>query len=161
MSGFRVILDACVLVPITKADLLLQLANRRAFHPLWSPRILDEVTQAIPSATKGRVTDERAQMRVQMMNNAFEDALVDDRHGLEQHITGPPDSNDRHVVAAAIHGRAAAIVTDNIKDFPEAALIAMSEQRKNPPETVDGLLRSLSRAGLPDFTNEVWSALET
>ena len=30
-----------------------------------------------------------------------------------------PDPNDRHVLAAAIHGEATVIVTENLKDFPD------------------------------------------
>lgn len=33
-----------------------------------------------------------------------------------------PDQDDRHVVAAAIHTRAEAIITFNVKDFPEKTL---------------------------------------
>ena len=33
-----------------------------------------------------------------------------------------PDPDDRHVLAAAIVGRCDVIVTQNIQDFPEAAL---------------------------------------
>ncbi|MEI8311161.1 MAG: PIN domain-containing protein [Verrucomicrobiota bacterium] len=33
-----------------------------------------------------------------------------------------PDPEDRHVLAAAIHGRADVIVTFNLKDFPSARL---------------------------------------
>ena len=34
MTGFRVLLDACVLVPIAKADLLLTLAENKSYFPL-------------------------------------------------------------------------------------------------------------------------------
>ena len=33
-----------------------------------------------------------------------------------------PDANDRHVLAAAIRGKASYIVTFNLKDFPESYL---------------------------------------
>ncbi|MDY6810872.1 MAG: hypothetical protein SW127_17975 [Actinomycetota bacterium] len=52
------------------------------------------------------------------MNDAFEDALIEGWEPLEDGIRGLPDPNDRHVVAAAVRGSAAAIVTDNLKHFP-------------------------------------------
>ena len=55
---------------------------------------------------------------VELMNEAIEDCLV---RGYERLIDSLvlPDPNDRHVLAAAIAGHADAIVTFNLKDFPE------------------------------------------
>lgn len=39
MARFSVLLDACVLVPITLADTLLHQAEAGLFRPLWSSRI--------------------------------------------------------------------------------------------------------------------------
>ncbi|MEV6214580.1 PIN domain-containing protein [Nocardia sp. NPDC051833] len=111
MSGFRVVLDACVLVPIVKSDLLLTLAKRHAFCPLWSERILDEVSRAVVKVNP-RMTEERIARRVDGMNAAFEDACVEGWEPLEQCVTGLRDAADRHVVAAAVRGNAAAIVTE-------------------------------------------------
>ena len=52
MVGFRMMLDACVLVPIHKADLLLTFAEHRAYYPLWSNRIMDETVRGINRATR-------------------------------------------------------------------------------------------------------------
>ncbi|WP_375295805.1 PIN domain-containing protein [Gordonia westfalica] len=112
MAGFRVVLDACVLVPINKVELLLTFAEQRAYFPLWSDRIMDETVRSIHKATKGRVSEERARTRVGAMNNAFEDACVEGWEPLEAAIAGMPDPDDRHVVAAAVRGHASAIVTD-------------------------------------------------
>jgi predicted nucleic acid-binding protein len=187
MSGFRVVLDTCVLVPIVKADLLLTLARRGAFHPLWSDAIMEELSRAIVKVNPD-VTEERAAARILDMNNAFEDALVDGWEPLEGCIAGLPDPDDRHVVAAAVRGNAAAIVTDNIKHFPDDALepwglhavssdeflldaldlsksgmlsclIEMVEKRKHPPVTVENILASLERASAGKFAREVLSIL--
>lgn len=41
--AFRVLLDACVLLPYQLCDLLLRLAEDDLYEPLWSEEILDEV----------------------------------------------------------------------------------------------------------------------
>ncbi|MFV0496220.1 PIN domain-containing protein [Mycobacterium sp.] len=185
MSGFRVVLDTCVLVPIVKADLLLTLAARQAFHPLWSCTILRELSRAIVIANP-TMTEERATVRIMDMNAAFEDALVEGWEPIEDCVPGIPDPNDRHAVAAAIRGNAAAIVTDNTKHFPDEALrewglhavtsddflldlldlnpirmlgclIEMSDKRRNPPTTADDLIAALERAALPKFAGKLRS----
>ncbi len=55
------------------------------------------------------------------MNRAFPDALVDGWPPLVETIS-LPDATDRHVVAAALSGRADVIVTENQKDFPPEEL---------------------------------------
>ena len=57
------------------------------------------------------------------MRITFPDALVTEWEGLVPTIH-LPDPGDRHVVAAARAGRADVIVTDNLADFPAAALPA-------------------------------------
>jgi predicted nucleic acid-binding protein len=189
MSGFRVVLDACVLVPIVKADLLLTLAQRQVYHPLWSNAILGETKRAILKI-RPTMTDDRAQARIDKMNAAFEDALVEGWEPLENCIIGLPDLDDRHVVAAAVRGSAAAIVTDNIKHFPDAALepwglhaissdeflldlldlssdavlsslIEMTDKRRNPPVTTTRLLEILELSCAPGFAEELRLILDT
>jgi hypothetical protein len=57
------------------------------------------------------------------METAFPDALVAGWEPLIG-IVLLPDPDDRHVVAAALAGRADVIVTDNLTDFPPTALPA-------------------------------------
>lgn len=110
------------------------------------------------------------------MDNAVLDCLVE---SFEDLIPGLnlPDENDRHILAAAIRGRADIIVTMNIKDFPDIELSKYSIQAvhpddficdilnlspeavyasartvrsrlSNPPKTVDEYLDTLERNGL-------------
>lgn len=59
MASFGVVLDACVLVPVSLADTLLRIAEYGVYRPIWSDRILVEVRRAIltvhPDLDAGRV----------------------------------------------------------------------------------------------------------
>jgi predicted nucleic acid-binding protein len=116
--SFRVVLDACVLVPSLLCDVLLHLAEDDLYNPLWSAEILDETQRALVG--KLGVDPERAQRRLGQMRRAFPSAEVDDYESLIPAMTHDP--KDRHVLAAAVRGNADLIVTANIKDFPASAL---------------------------------------
>jgi len=47
-----------------------------------------------------------------------------------------PDPGDRHVLAAAIRGRADVIVTMNLKDFPDAVLNSFGIEAQHPDEFI-------------------------
>src|SRR5699024_5984710 len=108
------VLDACALVPIRLATTLLWLAEAGSCELLWSDRILDEVQRNLP---KLGISQEKAVHRVRTMRGAFgEAALVDDFDHLITDMTCDP--KDRHVLAAAVRGKADTLVTFNLKDFP-------------------------------------------
>ncbi len=120
MPQYTALLDACVLVPVALADTLLRVAERELYRPQWSTRILDEAADAIVEIHPDLAPDVVAK-RFTAMNAAFEDALVQGWEALEASIA-LPDPDDRHVVAAAMRGRADAIVTANVRDFPDEIL---------------------------------------
>jgi len=62
-------------------------------------------------------TDAYVGRLARQMTLSFPDALVEGWERVEGSIE-LPDLNDRHVVAAALIGRADVIVTDNTRDFP-------------------------------------------
>lgn len=124
--AFSALLDTCVLVPSRARDVLLQVALGRVFRPLWSSEILRELDYTLRRLGRERgaapeETDAYLARLLQQMESAFPDAVVT---GWEQVIgtIDLPDSNDRHVVAAALIGRADVIVTENGKDFPRDRL---------------------------------------
>jgi hypothetical protein len=69
----------------------------------------------------------------ELMNRAVPDCLV---HGYEHLVEAVtlPDADDRHIVAAAIHARADAIVTFNLKDFPVAILKPLNLEAIHPDD---------------------------
>lgn len=175
-SNFTVIYDACVLYPAPLRDLLIQLALTGTFRARWSQDIQNEW---IRNLLKNRpdLSQETLEKTAAMMNRAVLDSLVS---GYEPLIAGLtlPDADDRHVLAAAIKGQAEAIVTFNLKDFPqehlsqfnlwaqhpdefirdlidlspESVLVAAHRCRarlKNPPKTVDDYLDTLLAQQLP------------
>lgn len=108
---------------------------------------------------------------------AFEDAMVIEFNHSLPIAAGIPDSDDQHVVAAALKTQAAIIVTENLKDFPAevladlnmeaksadafiadtialnearavAAIRRMRERFKRPEMTPDELLLMMEAAGL-------------
>jgi hypothetical protein len=117
--------DACALAGALKRNLLLTLAEAEFFRLRWSAPVLDEVQRAIEGILAGKGAEdavERASRARAAMEKAFADAMVDEFDTFLPLCDGLPDPGDAHVLAAAMKTRAATIVTDNLKDFPEAIL---------------------------------------
>lgn len=129
---YAALLDSCVLVPNVLCDTLLRLAEAGFYRPLWSERILAEVREVVLRVHPD-LAPERIERRLQAMNAAFEDATVT---GWEPLAAGLdlPDPDDRHVLAAGIAGGAQALVTFNLKDFPDAAVASTSVEPRHPDE---------------------------
>lgn len=134
MAAFTVVYDACVLYPAPLRDLLMWLAVTDLFRAKWTNAIHEEW---ISNVLKDRSDLTRAKLeRVRdLMNENVRDGLVE---GYEHLIpcVELPDQNDRHVVAAAIHARADAIVTFNLKDFPSSALAPLRLEALHPDEFI-------------------------
>lgn len=176
MSKFSVLYDACVLYPAPLRDLLMRLALTDLFSAKWTNQIHEEW---ISNLLKNRPDLNRASLErtKNLMNLNARDCLVEGYEHLIE-LVKLPDTNDRHVLAAAIHAHCDAIITYNLKDFPEAALspynievihpddfiklqielshqsviLAVKEHReslKNPPKTVDDYLETLLKQHLP------------
>ncbi|MCL1898168.1 MAG: PIN domain-containing protein [Micrococcales bacterium] len=135
---FKALLDSNVLVPMALTDTLLRAAERGLFSPLWSVTILNEVRSAL-IRTRPDLSEPRIDSRLRAMNSQFPDAgitgfesLVNDLHF--------PDPDDRHVVAAALHGQATVIVTANLKDFPKASLDALGLEATSPDQFLRDLI---------------------
>jgi predicted nucleic acid-binding protein len=174
--SFTAVLDANVLYPFSLRDTLLRLAELELYTPLWSARILKEMTRNL---VERQLTEEQAARIEQAMRTAFEEAEVDpdEIERLEPAMTN--DEKDWHVLAAAVAADAELIVTFDLSDFPaeaceplgveaihpddflldlhdlnpEAVLTALEQQAADlhPPWPLEQLLSALTTAGVPRF----------
>lgn len=132
--AFVVLYDACVLYPAPLRDLLVRLANTGIVRARWSEPILDECFRSI-LANRPDLKPEALVRTRELMTQAVPDCIVT---GFEALIEGLdlPDKDDRHVLAAAIRSGAQAIVTFNLKDFPEQKLVPYNVEAKHPDDFV-------------------------
>jgi|SRR5579863_4650995 len=147
-NEYAAVLDACVLAPMPLCDTLLRLAEHPAFYrPLWSEEILREVGNVIEN--KLGYSSEQRDRRLTAMKKAFPEAVVQIPARLDSFDC--PDTKDRHILAAAVRGEASAIITRNIKHFPQECLeeygllcqtpddFLIHQFHLNPPLVVDKL----------------------
>ncbi|MEP5761426.1 MAG: PIN domain-containing protein [Litoreibacter sp.] len=127
----RLLLDACVLYPTVMREVLLGVAARGLFEPLWSDRILEEWARAARKI--GPMGETQARGEIALLRAGWPEASVRPGEGLQARLY-LPDENDIHVLAAAISGSAEAIVTLNAKDFPRATLADEGVRRIAPDE---------------------------
>ena len=170
------LLDANVLYPALLRNVLMYLAVHGLYRPLWSEAIHVEWMTALRREHPD-VTERQIARTKRLMNENMPDATVT---GYEKLIPSLvlPDTNDRHVLAAAVHGGASIIVTRNLKHFPAnalkphgvsahspdafvvdligrdtdavvTALAQLRSQLKAPPYSVDDLLAGLERQKMP------------
>lgn len=125
------VLDTNVLFPFQLRNLLLHLAVEDLYTPLWSAEILEELARVLGSHA-GLTEGQRAHL-LEQMGKYFPDALGsapgDAADGLLL-----PDEGDRHVIALAAHYEADAIVTANLRHFPESALKGLGVEAWHPDE---------------------------
>jgi predicted nucleic acid-binding protein len=183
--GYAAVLDANVLYPASLRDTLLRFAAAGLYDLLWSERILDEAERNLLAA--GRVDESGARRLRNAMTAAFDDAIVPEEAiaGLEEAMTNDP--KDRHVLAAAVASEAQAVITMNLRDFPDASTgpydvealhpddflmvlhamdpdfaIALVRRQaadlKNPPHTVEEILDMLALT-VPTFAAAIRDGL--
>ena len=165
----------------------MQLAMTGLFRARWSSQIHDEWIRSVLRVRPDLTAEQLSRTR-QLMDSHVLDALVT---GFEPLINALklPDPDDRHVLAAAIQCGADAIVTFNVKDFPDDALsaygietihpdsfivnhldlapsvvlTAVKQTRarlKNPPRSPEEYLGCLGEQGLPQTVSELRRSIQ-
>ena len=109
----KVLIDACVLYPTVLREIVLGLAGNGAFEPVWSERILEEWRRAAVRQGDGAI----AEAEIAAARALFPHAAVGAAPEVESRLN-LPDPDDVHVLASAIVGECAELLTLNLKDFP-------------------------------------------
>ena len=132
--------DACVLFPPSLRDFLVWLSISGACRARWSGTIHDEWIRNVlvhrPTVLKASL--ERCR---KLMDESVPDSLVVGYEVLVSSLA-LPDPDDRHVLAAAIHGGADCIVTFNLKDFPKSSLSPYRIEAVHPDDFVSQLFEA-------------------
>jgi predicted nucleic acid-binding protein len=132
LGNFTAFLDASVLYPAPLRDLLLELAVADVYRAKWSDAVHEEWITAVLRA-RHDLTRRQLERTRALMNAHARDALITGFEPLID-VLDLPDPDDRHVLAAAIKGRADLIVTTNLKDFPAASLGRWGIEAQHPDE---------------------------
>ena len=101
------------------------------YKPKWSPHILEELERNLKHPPFD-LTEEKAQYRVACMTSAFPEALIEGYDALINLM--PNDPKDRHVLAAAVYGKADAIITVDKAGFPDECLRSFGIERLTPDQ---------------------------
>lgn len=175
-APFRVVVDACALIPVTLCDTLLRAAAAGFFQIYWSEEILEETRRNL--VRQLGLPEDGATRRCEAMRRAFREAMVT---GYESYVTVMENHpKDRHVAAAALKVGAQVIVTSNLRDFrrlpegieaqspddflcnlfglaPDRMLAIVKEQAaalRRPPVSFEQVLGGLGTV-VPDFAAAV------
>jgi hypothetical protein len=131
-------LDASVLYPSTVRSVLMFLAAFGTFRPLWSDDVHREWTAALTRDRPDLDTKRIARTR-ELMESNVPGATITGYQGRIADLV-LPDANDRHVLAAALHGKADVIVTTNLKHFPASVLATHGITAQHPDLFIHGLI---------------------
>lgn len=143
----RVTLDACVLYPTLPRLFFEGAAAAGLVEPLWSARILEEWRRAVLRDHPDQTMAVGAE--IDSLTARFPAAAVAPDAGLDAALS-LPDPADTHVLATAIAGRAEAVVTFNLRDFPGRTLGRHGLQVRHP----DSLLSELA-VEAPDAMDQI------
>jgi predicted nucleic acid-binding protein len=138
MPPFIALLDANVLYPAELRSFLMFLAVPGIFRAKWSAEIHEEWISNV-LLNRLDLNREKLERTRALMDVYVPDGLVT---GYQNLIPGLnlPDPADRHVLAAAIRGKASVIITKNLKDFPASELQTYDIEAQTPDEFIRHLI---------------------
>ena len=102
-------LDANVIIPTRRRDILLTLAEADLYVPLWSSSCLEEMDRHLPES----MTLADREFLFKMMNEAFPESLIEWPKTVDVSVRLKINEKDQHIVAAALWGKSDALLTND------------------------------------------------
>ncbi|TCU04857.1 PIN domain-containing protein, partial [Rhizobium sullae] len=136
--------DACVLYPFHLRNVLIQCAFDGLVEARWTDDIHGEWMRNLAANTPG-LPMERLELTRDRMKVVLPEADVVNYRPLIEDLK-LADLDDRHVLAAAIAGKASTIVTWNLKDFPRQDLRPYGVTSKSPDDFLADLHNTFPEA---------------
>lgn len=129
ITKFSVFLDTNVLYKSHIRDLILRLSRKDTFKVYWSDGVLAELQKNLSSSAG--LSEDKVVRLTQKLNEIFPDSCIS---GYEDFVESVVLSatEDKHVVAAALHAHCDVILTENVKDFPDTELSRYAIEAQNP-----------------------------
>ncbi|WP_282454766.1 PIN domain-containing protein [Agrobacterium sp. InxBP2] len=132
--------------PFHLRNILIQCAFDGFVEARWTDDIHDEWMRNLAVNTTGLSID-RLEATRDRMNAVLPEAAVGDHRPLIKDLT-LPDPDDRHVLPAAIAGKASVIVTWTLKDSPASNLLVHGVTSKSPDDFLTDLHAAFPEANL-------------
>lgn len=134
----RALLDANVLYPVVLRSFLIDLSLLGVFQAHWTDEVQAEWIRNL-LLNRPELSGAKLRQTQALMDRALPEARITGYEVLIERLD-LPDLDDRHVLAAAIHGHASVIVTQNVKDFPANVLEPYGILAMLPDEFLSGFL---------------------
>ena len=134
LSTFTAFFDSNVFVGTRLRSLILFLAQSGHFRARWSDDVHREWMAAV-LRNRPSIREETLVAQRRLMDAAVLNCKVNDYETLIPGLT-LPDSDDRHILAAAIKSSASVIVTFNERDFPAATLETYGLHARHPDQFI-------------------------
>lgn len=133
-NRFTAVIDPNVLLSNLSRNILLSLAEAELYRPRWSEMTFDiEFERHFLRLKPGQ---QEVFMRLKnAMGRAFPEALINEDAQIMASLA-LPDTDDRHVLAAAIQTSAGVIVTRNLRDFPAEVLAVHNVEAKSDDDFI-------------------------
>ncbi len=148
----RVLLDACILFPTVLRKILTGTAAAGGFVPLWSGKILAEWQHT--AARFGPEAESVARAEIALLNARWPAAQVDFDPAMIEGLS-LPDRHDRHVLAAAIAGRADVLLFKGRLRFHNGA-VGQPSAAPFPSALVVWRAPELARRIAEELAERVW-----